>query len=101
MVTIGSISEAWAVTITSHLLWDGKKRWSQCPRWNGSICLDWGVRICIHRDLYFWRGFSLTFNLPGDDPETPAKEGGVDGDNIISLAWKRNDCPDSYLSSGV
>ena len=83
VVTIGSISEVWAVPPFPHTFYGtAKKDGANVP--DGTVISAWiGGTQYVTTETFTSGGDSVySINVPGDDPETTATEGGVNGNTV-------------------
>ena len=86
MVAIGLVGEAWAVPPFPHTFYGTvKKDGANVP--DGTVISAWigGTQYVTTETITSGADSVYTLKVPGEDPETPAKEGGVDGE-IISFS---------------
>ena len=101
MVAIGLVGEAWAVPPFPHTFYGTvKKDGANVP--DGTVISAWiGGEQYVSTNTFTSGADSVyTLNVPGDDPETSAKEGGVNGEIISFYVGSQMAAQTAIYSSG-
>ena len=101
VVAIGLVGEAWAIPSFPHTFYGTvKKDGANVP--DGTVISAWiGGTQCVTTETFTSGGDSVySTNVPGDDPETPAKEGGVSGDVVSFSVGSQMAAQTAIYSSG-
>ena len=86
MIATGLVGEAWGVpSLPTTLYGTVKKDGANVP--DGTVVSAWigGVQYASTSTFTSGADSVYSINVPGDDPETPTKEGGVSGD-VVSFS---------------
>jgi uncharacterized repeat protein (TIGR02543 family) len=83
MFFLAGVGEVWALPPLPHTLWGTVKKNGSNPL-DGTQVTAWigGVQFAYTATSTSGSDSVYTFNVPGDDPGTPGKEGGVNGEVV-------------------